>query len=366
MLDRFAGTGLDLMRYNEGFSSIPMVFRYLGPVLILSLAMAAHELGHVLTAWFLRIRLERFALGFGPTLIAFRRRETQWVLGAIPIGAFGQIHGMNPHAANFDPGDRGSFGSRSFWTRGLVLAAGPLANFALALSLLTTVYWMGTHVPVVRTVGSVEPGSEAAKAQIRPGDVIIEANGRPLRRWSDLVNVVENHNGELIALKLVRDGEAREVQVRPGQQNGGPVQIGVRQQYLFRRFPPGLAFMQALAHLGNLFRQGTGILGRMARENVSAEMLHQFSEASAASLESFLRALSTLSLALGMLHLLPFPPLDGGRLALIIRESAQRRPLHPRLESLLHAAGMVLLCAALGWLFARDVARWIVDGLLRR
>jgi regulator of sigma E protease len=334
--------------------------------LVLSVAIAVHELGHILSAWLFRIRVERVAIGFGPTLLGIRRRETQLVLGAIPIGMFGQIHGMNPHAANFDPADHSSFASRGSWTRALVLAAGPLANFVLALSLLTAVYSLGTHVPVPRTVGSVELGSEAAKAQLRPGDVIIEANGRPLVRWSELVDIIESNPGNLVALKVLRQGETRELQVRPRQDPGGPVRIGVRQQYLYRRYPLKTAFVESLAHVGNLFRQGIRVLGRMVRENVATEVLRQFSEATAAGFDTFLRALASLSLALGALYLLPFPPLDGGRLALIARESAQRRPLHPRLESLLHAAGMLVLIAALGWLFARDVARWVLDSLIRR
>jgi regulator of sigma E protease len=336
--------------------------RYLGFILSVTFVIAVHELGHVSIATLFGIKLERFALGLGPNLFSGRRRGTQLVLGAIPVGAFAQIRGMNPHAVNFDRRDPHSFASKGFWTRALIIAGGVLGNLVLTFVVLVGLYLRGTHVPVPMTIGTVEPGSQAAKAQLRPGDVILSIGAEPLSQWSQLVDFIAERPGELLTLRVRRADATLDIQLKPRADQRGKGHIGITQQYVLRDYTLGEALRRALRHELSLVPEGMWLIRQLARENVAGEMVHRLSAASVNGLDAWLRGIAALSLALGMFHLLPFPPLDGGRIALIALEALTRRSLHPRLESLLHAIGTIALIAGLGWLLARDVARLVIDG----
>lgn len=336
--------------------------RYLAAILSLGFLIALHELGHLLIARALGIRIERLALGIGPTLLSVTRGGTAIVLKAIPIGAFVQIRGMNPHALSFDEADPTSFASKSALQRALVLAAGPLANLILSIALLVSLYAHGTHVPVPMTVGTVAPGSEAARAQVRPGDRIIGVDGHPIEQWALLLDVIADGAGNPLRLTVVRDGHPLDLLVWPRLDQRGASRIGIAQQYVYREYSWREAVGKSLGHFGRLFVEGTQALRKLAGENVGAEMVQQFADASVSGLDSFLRALVSLSLALAAFYLLPLPPLDGGRLLLLAIETGRGRPVNSKVESLVSVLGMLTLVAAVGWLLARDVARLVISG----
>ena len=153
---------------------------YLPLLLALGLLVALHELGHLVAARLLGIRVSRYTLGFGPAVFTFRLRGMDCVLGAIPLGGSARIQGMNPHEPGVDPADPASFSAQTPWKRMLVLLAGPLANWLFALGILFALYTSGTHVVVPLTVGTIVPGSEAARAQLLPGDHLVSVDGVPL------------------------------------------------------------------------------------------------------------------------------------------------------------------------------------------
>lgn len=336
--------------------------RYLAAILSLGFLIALHEMGHLIVARAFGIRIERLALGIGPALFSARRRGTALALKAIPIGAFAQIRGMNPHALSFDKSDSTSFASKSVATRALVIAAGPLANLILALALLVGLYARGTHVPVPMTVGTVAPGSEAARAQLRPGDRILAVDGIPVEHWSALLDAIADNAGNPMRVTVMRDAHSLDLLVWPRLDQRGAARIGITQQYVYREHPFKEAVEKSFGHVRRLCAEGIRTLRRLAGENVGAEMVQQFADASVTGLDSFLRALVSLSLALAAFHLLPLPPLDGGRLALLGIEIVRRRPVNSKMESLISALGMLALVGAVGWLLARDVARLVISG----
>lgn len=335
--------------------------RYLGPILSLTFLIALHELGHVCAAALFRIKLERFALGLGPALFSARRKGTQVVLGAIPVGAFAQLRGMNPHAANFDRSDPHSFASKGFWARAIILSAGSLANFALAYAVLVTLYFTGTHVPVPLTLGTVAPASEAARAQLRAGDVILAVDRQPVTRWSQLADYVAEHPERPLTALVRRGDETFEARMVPRADEHGQGRLGITEQYVFRRHSFKESLRSALVHAGSLFAQGIHLVRRLAVENVTREVTQRISAASLIGLDAWLRAIAALSVALGAFHLLPLPPLDGGRIAVLAFERATGKPVPAKLESLVHALGTIALVAGLGWLLARDVARLFIE-----
>jgi regulator of sigma E protease len=334
--------------------------RYVYAILALGLLIAFHELGHLVLARLFGIRVDKFSVGFGPPMISFKRRTTEWVIGAFPLGGYVIVHGMNPHAEGDLRADRASFASRSAWVRALVLAAGSLFNLLLAVAVLVGLFVHGTHVPVSRTVGSVQPGSEAARVQLRPGDQVVAVDGEPIGRWSELVGLVARSPGQPLELTLVRAEGPEQLTVVP-RDEGGVGRLGVTQQYVFRQHSLQVAVGLAIDHVARLVNEGGRLLVRLLRGERGVDLespiglVKHASDAAALGWDAFFRVLVAISVALALFNLLPLPALDGGRILFVLIEGVSGRRLNPKLETLLHTAGFLLLVVLVLFVAARDL-----------
>jgi regulator of sigma E protease len=258
---------------------------------------------------------------------------------------------MNPHSPGLEPADPTSFRAQRPWKRLLVLLGGPLANVLFALGVLFALYTTGTHVVVPLTVGTITPGSEAARAQLLPGDRLVSVDGEPLESWSGFVELIAQRPGRELRLGVERQGEEREVVVRPRLDERGVGRIGVSQQYVYRTHEPGQALLQALAHMGNLVLEGSRMVSglKLGTRGIALAnplgVVKQSSGAAGSGLGAFLRVVVSLSLALAFFHLLPLPSLDGGRIVFVLIESVSGREVPPRVETLVHAVGFLVLLA---------------------
>ncbi|RKG58607.1 peptidase M50 [Corallococcus sp. AB011P] len=324
---------------------------YLFVLLALGALLIVHELGHLVAARLLGVRVPRFTVGFGPPLLSFRLGGTQFVLGAVPLGASANLQGMNPHRSAEE--DTSGFGTLGPLKRMAIILAGPLANYAVALGLLFALYSSGTHVVVPLTVGTVLPGSEAARAQLLPGDRLVGVDGKPLASWSDFVARVADGVGGQLELSVDRHGEPRKVTVRPRADERGAGRIGVSQQYVFRTHAPGEAFTQSLVHTGRVASEALSTLVAMVRgpevagkAGPGALMRQESSDvasSTASGADALVRALVAASVALAMLTLVPVPGLDGGRVLLLAIEAVSGRRIPPRVETVAQTAGFLFL-----------------------
>jgi regulator of sigma E protease len=329
--------------------------RYLIAIFVFGLLIVLHELAHVLVARAFGIRVERLTLGMGPAFYALRRRGTELFLGAVPIGAHATILGMNPHSEALANAGKASFANRSPWVRLAVLMSGSAANYLFALVLLVILHSIGTHVPVRMTVGTVEPASVAAKAGIRPGDVIVMVNGREERHWSALASKVADGSGAPLYLRVQHKGEeVREMELKPRQDSQGEWRLGIAQQYVFRRHP---RFVDALrvagSHANALMVEGTRIVFRLLQGKSAPNplvLLHQSSEGASSGARGWLRLTVALSIALMAFNLLPLPSFDGGRMLFVLGELITRKRIPPAREALLHTVGFWVLMIAVAWL----------------
>ncbi|RJS27058.1 peptidase M50 [Corallococcus sp. H22C18031201] len=334
---------------------------YLFVLLALEALLVVHELGHLIAARLLGVPVPRFTLGFGPPVLSFGVGGTRFIVGAVPLGAAAHLQGMNPHRA--DAAEETAFDRRRPWRRLLIILAGPLANYVVAVGILLGLYLSGTHVVVPLTVGTVLPGSEAARAQLLPGDRIVHVDGKALSSWSEFVERMAQGTGRALTLGVDRHGEAREVTVRPRSDERGQGRIGVSQQYVYRTHAPGEALRQAFVHTGNVAAEGLATMTELLQGHDAgpggpgALMRQESTDVATSDVDALLRALVAASVALALLTLIPVPGLDGGRVLLLLIEAVSGRRLPTRVETLAQTLGFLALASAIVLMAGAEIRR---------
>jgi regulator of sigma E protease len=332
-----------------------------------------HELAHLIAARLFGTRAVLFSFGVGPRLLTFRALGQRWGVGALPFGGWLRLEGENPHDVARPSGV--PFAALSPMRRLAIFAAGPLGSWGVAVLLMAGLFTAGTHRPVPMTVGLVEPASEAARAQLRPGDRILGVDGEPVGRWTDLAEVLGARVGEATTLRVEREGRNFEVQVRPEAAVAGRGRIGVGELYAFQRLPPGRALRAAVDHSGLLVERLAKEMGQVlaqpwtgtGRGHTVGSLVWRSAQQGGTSLDALVRALAALSVALALFFLLPLPALDGGRMLLTLWEAFRRKPLDARIQTTLQLLSLMAAVAAVGWLALGEVRQVLaVSGALSR
>jgi len=207
---------------------------------VLGVLVFVHELGHFLAAKRIGIRVLKFQLGFNPTVISFRRGDTEYGIGALPLGGYVKMAGENPEDVERD--EHGNvvrrpdeYMSKSKWERFQVLVMGPVMNLLLAFGLTAVVLYQGAQVPAYEDdpaiIGVVAPGSPAARADIQPGDRIVSVADRNVDTWEQFLIAIGTRPNREISVTLLRNGTelTRKVtpEVQPAQSRYEIGDIGV-------------------------------------------------------------------------------------------------------------------------------------------
>ena len=205
--------------------------QYVGPfLLLLGILVVVHELGHFAVAKWFRIKVERFSIGFGPSIVRRRFGETEYVIAWLPLGGYVKMAGESPDEELAEEDVERGFNAQSPLRRIAVALAGPGMNMALSVLVIAALYMTGWPTPTSK-IGSVLSGSPAAEAGLWPGDRIVELGGREIWRWQDLTDAVRSGDGEALELAVERNGERFPATVVPRRPpEGGPVEIGVTQR----------------------------------------------------------------------------------------------------------------------------------------
>jgi regulator of sigma E protease len=199
--------------FERGFE---MVFAF---VLLLSVLIFVHELGHFLVARACGVRVLKFSIGFGPPIrigrfqLAWKRNGTEYVIAWFPLGGFVKMLGENPDEVD-DPEALAhpdeALGSQPLWQKLAIVFAGPVMNLILPVFVFMVTLGIGVPNPEP-VVGSVEPGSPAARAGLLPGDRVTQIGGEPVAWWGDFEDVVRARPGEALPVQVVRGAEPREL-----------------------------------------------------------------------------------------------------------------------------------------------------------
>jgi len=339
-------------------------------VAVLSVLLITHELGHYITAKATGVRVEEFGLGFPPRLFSFKRGETRYSLNAIPFGGFNKLTGEE------DPKDPRSLAGKSRGVRLLVISAGSLMNFLLAILLFSTIYMIPHDVTSGQVlVEEVALDSPAARAGIDPGDIVLSVNGNPVRNNYDLHRYVQLNLGKEIALIVLHtDSTTEEIRAVPrweppeGEGALGVVidtinAVTVRQSYPFwRAIPMGLAKLGVYAvsyvdGLASIFsgKAPASFFGPVGIAQLTGEV-------SRAGIRPLLDVAALISFLLGVFNLLPLPAIDGGRIAFVFLEWIRRgKRVPPKTESLVHIIGLAMFLVFILAVTYQDILR-IIQG----
>ena len=195
---------------------------------VLGVLVFVHELGHFLAAKRVGIRVLKFQLGFNPTIVSFRRGDTEYSIGALPLGGYVKMAGENPDEVELDDQGRvirrsDEFMSKTKWERFQVLIMGPVMNLITAVLLTALVLYQGTDIPIyqeqVPVVGAIADGSAASKADVKVGDRILSVADRSVETWEQFAIAIGTRPDRDVRLGILRDGQEISTSVIPVADN---------------------------------------------------------------------------------------------------------------------------------------------------
>jgi regulator of sigma E protease len=329
-------------------------------ILGLALLMVVHEAGHLFAARAFGMRVLRFSIGFGPPLFRYQAKgsETVYQVAIIPFLAYVQIAGMNPFE-EIDPNDKGSYANGSLIGRISAIVAGPLANYVFA-----SVFFFGALIiggKLVRTMNVHVEDGPAKAANIRDGDLIVSVGGAKVDDWEELRKRVMASPNKPIEIGLVRDNKPLSVRVTPVMKDGRAI-IGVQQSGKQVPVTVKEAAVESLVVPAKVVEQLVVTLGRYITLQDKPQLsgpvgiVKEASRAAAQSLPAYLWFFGVLSAYLAGFNLLPFPALDGGRLAFLAYEAVTRQRPNAQVEAKVHFLGLLMLLALIAVVTVFDVA----------
>jgi regulator of sigma E protease len=351
-----------------------MVVTAVAVVMIFTLMVLAHEVGHFIAARRAGVKVEEFGLGYPPRILTFARRGgTEFTLNAIPVGGFVRMLGEE------DPKAPGSLASKSRAARGLVLSAGSIMNILLAIALLSAVYVIGTLTPDESQPGAgiyeVMAGSPAERAGLRIGDTVLAVDGQAVADYEALSEYTRSHLGQQMSLTIRRDGElltAVEITPRTEWPEGdGPIGVGIGPALVIKSYPIWEAIPRGINETFLWFfailQWAVAVIRGLVAPQVAGPIgiVQATSEAVQYGLTDTMRFAAFLSTQLGIINMLPFPGLDGGRLVFVVLEAIRRgKRVSPEKEGLVHVVGMVILLGFILVVSYFDVVRLASGGSL--
>ncbi len=312
---------------------------------VLGVLVFFHELGHYLAARWAGVKVEAFSIGFGPKLLAWTDRAgTEWRLCLLPLGGYVKMHGMEQPAdvpeevrAGWIPGQ--TFQGKSVGQRAVVVAAGPVANFLLAIVLFAGLFAVVGRPYSQASVQEVVVGAPAARAGLRGGDLITAIDGKPVLKFDDLHALVAGAQGKPLQFSVKRKDRILNFTITP-ELNNGVAQIGIMGGSLaYEHLGPLAAMGAAVQNTYQIARDDLVGIGRIFSGADSASNLSgvvgiaQMSGAAARSgLPNLINFIAFLSVNLGLINLFPIPVLDGGHLMFFAAEAVRGKPLSPRVQ----------------------------------
>ncbi len=366
---------------------------YILPFLVvLSVIVVLHELGHYLVARWNGVKITDFSLGFGPELFGFNDKAgTRWKVCAIPLGGFVKMAGDSD--ASSKPDAKALAGAKKEdqsvmmhhkkpWQKILISIAGPIANFLTAIVLFAIVFTTDGKKELWPQVGGIVPGSAAEKSGFQEGDVIKKitilkkdhtTSEYVIENFRDIMKVVHENAADKMVVSLERDGAPLDLVTQPQQLDDTSVPVrGLGISPPVQKYGLTNGIGEAITYTGDLIsRILNGLVGMVTGSQSPAQLGGLFSIAKGAKdfwdhgLVQLFEFMAVLSVSLGVLNLLPIPVLDGGHVLFCAIEWIQGRPVSEKLQELAFRVGLYFLLALMIYAHWNDFKRFgVIEKIL--
>lgn len=326
-------------------------------ILLFCILIFIHELGHFTAAKACDIKVNEFAIGMGPSIFKRQKGETEYSLRAFPIGGFCAMEGEDEESD--DP--RG-FNNKSALQKTIVVAAGPLMNFVLAIILMIII--VAVTGTASTDIGAFTKGSNGEKAGLKVGDTITRINDKSIREWNDVQEVMKGEKkGARVNVTVKRDGKVIKKKVRLIE-DGGRALIGITPKM---KRSVGTAVTDGVKNTFVSAGSMYSILKQLFTGDVSAKelsgpvgIIYIVNKSVSQGFMYFLYLMAILSINLAIVNLLPFPALDGGRLVFIVIRKITGKMITDRMEGAVNIVGLALLMSLMVYVTWNDIIRFIV------
>ena len=335
-------------------------------IIVFGVIIFIHEFGHFIFAKLFKIRVNEFAIGFGPALFKFKKGETQYALRVLPLGGFCAMDGEDGESD-----DEHAFSKAKVWQRIIVCAAGAVFNIILGFFLLLAIVGLQSDRLASTTISKFDDNAVSCKYGLQVGDTITKIDGRYIFSSDDLSYMLSLTDDGVIDMQVERKGKTvelkdihfntvdfqnhtmidRDFYVYPIESGF----FGVIKEAAGRTLSLGRYIFMTLADLltGRLgFRDMSGPVGIT---NVMSKAVSSVATNGMDGFIGLMRILALITINLGVFNLLPIPALDGSRIMFLIIEGVRRKPIPPKKEGMVHAVGMAILLAFMAVIIVKDV-----------
>lgn len=342
-------------------------------IILLGVLIFVHEIGHFLAAKYSGVQVLKFSLGFGPKIFGRKWGETEYLISIFPLGGYVKLLGESETEEISAEDKKRSFSSQSVLRRIVIVAAGPLFNFLLAIVIFSLVYMYG--VPAMTSkIGGTQPGSPAFLSGIVKGDVINKINHESIERWDELAEIISESKGTPLKIEFTRESHRYAATIKPILQKtknifGEEVQaykIGVMpaEEIITERFNPAVAVWKGLEHtwlitkmtLLSIYKMMEGVI---SPKNLGGPILiaQLAGKQAQEGVIPFLFFMALLSINLGVLNLLPIPVLDGGHILFFLIEIVKGSPVKAKWREFAQTVGFAILIILMIFVFYFDLTR---------
>ena len=334
------------------------VWPYLVAILTFLIMIVIHEFGHFIAARLTGVKVNEFAVGFGPTLFKKQGKKTLYAVRAIPFGGFCSMEGEDSESE-----DQDAFCNKKPWKRFIIIIMGALFNLVFGF-ILVMITLAPTKVYTTTTIDSFHENAVSVQSGLQAGDTILEVDGRHIFTTYDLSYNFTGIKGDSVDMLVRRDGEEvllRDVKFQTSEAEGINyivVDFYVRGQqrtfgsYFEQSFKTSLSYARVVwFSLVDLISGKFGISAVSGPVGVTVAI----SQVARTGIMDLLPMIALISINLGLFNLLPIPALDGSRALFILIEMIARKPIPQKYEAFIHAAGFVLLIAFMLFITAKDI-----------
>lgn len=345
----------------------------LSVIVLLGILIFVHELGHFLVAKYAGVGVMKFSLGFGPRLIGKKIGETEYLISLVPLGGYVKLLGESEEDILSDDDKKRSFIGQSVWKRMGIVVTGPAFNFIFAIVIFTFVNVWGVPA-LISKIGAVQEGSSAYKAALQKGDVLTAIDGKQVRLWKDMAEIIKNSNGRILSITIKRNGELQNALVKPElfkvknifgeEDNSYKIGVSPSMETIIERLDPFSALREGIDQAWVISKLTVMSIIKMFQGTISPKNLGgpiMIAQLASAQLKEgiipYILFMAILSINLAVLNLLPIPVLDGGHLLFYLVEAVTGREINIKWRERAQQAGFVLLILLMIFVLWMDLER---------